>query len=195
MRIYFATGNINKVREVQEILTESFKVLSLIDLRYLPKLEETWDTLEENSRLKAKTLFDYVKAPCFADDTGLEVLALGGAPGVRSARYAEKESNDLKNVDLLLHNLRNESNRKARFRTVITLFIEGNENQFEGIVDGKITTKRRGSGGFGYDPVFVPDGYVTTFAEMAPEEKNMISHRGKSITKLVDFLKEQFHEL
>lgn len=195
MRIYFATGNINKVREVQEILPESFKVLSLIDLRYPPKLEETGDTLEENSRLKAKTLFDYVKAPCFADDTGLEVLALGGAPGVRSARYAEKESNDLKNVDLLLHNLRNESNRKARFRTVITLFIEGNENQFEGIVHGKIITKRKGTGGFGYDPVFVPDGYVTTFAEMAPEEKNMISHRGKSITKLVDFLKEQFHEL
>lgn len=195
MRIYFATGNINKVREVQEILPESFKVLSLIDLRYPPKLEETGDTLEENSRLKAKTLFDYVKAPCFADDTGLEVLALGGAPGVRSARYAEKESNDLKNVDLLLHNLRNESNRKARFRTVITLFIKGNENQFEGIVHGKIITKRKGTGGFGYDPVFVPDGYVTTFAEMAPEEKNMISHRGKSITKLVDFLKEQFHEL
>jgi len=195
VRIYFATGNINKVREVQEILPESFKVLSLIDLRYPPKLEETGDTLEENSRLKAKTLFDYVKAPCFADDTGLEVLALGGAPGVRSARYAEKESNDLKNVDLLLHNLRNESNRKARFRTVITLFIEGNENQFEGIVDGKIATKPRGNGGFGYDPVFVPDGYDTTFAEMAPEEKNRISHRGKSISKLVDFLKEQFPEL
>lgn len=195
MRIYFATGNINKVREVQEILPDSFKVLSLIDLRYPPQLEETGDTLEENSRLKAKSLFEYVEAPCFADDTGLEVLALDGAPGAKSARYAEKKPNDLKNVDLLLHNLRSESNRKARFRTVITLFVEGNESQFEGIVDGKITTERRGTGGFGYDPVFVPDGYVTTFAEMAPEEKNRISHRGKSIGKLVDFLKEQFHDL
>ncbi len=174
--------------EVQNILGRDFEILSLKDLGNADEIPETGDTLEENSRLKARYLYDTYGMNCFADDTGLEVEALGGAPGVHSARYAGTPGDDSKNVDMLLVNLKKAVNRNARFRTVITLITDGKEKQFEGVVNGKIVNERRGEGGFGYDPVFVPNGYVTTFAEMTSEEKNRISHRGISIRKFADFL-------
>lgn len=188
MKLYFATNNLHKVAEVQKILIGDFEILSLKDLGNTIEIPETGDTLGENSRLKARYLYDTYGLDCFADDTGLEVEALGGAPGVHSARYAGTPGNDRKNVDMLLENLKNAADRNARFRTVITLITDGMEKQFEGVVNGKIINERRGNSGFGYDPVFVPNGYVTTFAEMAEEEKNRISHRGISIRKFADFL-------
>lgn len=188
MKLYFATNNFHKVAEVQKILIGDFEILSLKDLGNTIEIPETGDTLGENSRLKARYLYDTYGLDCFADDTGLEVEALGGAPGVHSARYAGTPGNDRKNVDMLLENLKNAADRNARFRTVITLITDGMEKQFEGVVNGKIINERRGNSGFGYDPVFVPNGYVTTFAEMAEEEKNRISHRGISIRKFADFL-------
>ena len=188
MKLYFATNNLHKVAEVQKILIGDFEILSLKDLGNTIEIPETGDTLEENSRLKVRYLYDTYGLDCFADDTGLEVEALGGAPGVHSARYAGTPGDDRKNVDMLLENLKNAADRNARFRTVITLITDGREKQFEGVVNGKIINERRGNSGFGYDPVFVPNGYVTTFAEMSAEEKNRISHRGISIRKFADFL-------
>lgn len=188
MKLYFATNNLHKVAEVQKILIGDFEILSLKDLGNTIEIPETGDTLEENSRLKVRYLYDTYGLDCFADDTGLEVEALGGAPGVYSARYAGTPGDDRKNVDMLLENLKNAADRNARFRTVITLITNGREKQFKGVVNGKIINERRGNSGFGYDPVFVPNGYVTTFAEMAEEEKNRISHRGISIRKFADFL-------
>ncbi len=188
MKLYFATNNLHKVAEVQKILIGDFEILSLKDLGNTIEIPETGDTLEENSRLKVRYLYDTYGLDCFADDTGLEVEALSGAPGVHSARYAGTPGDDRKNVDMLLENLKNTADRNARFRTVITLITDGREKQFEGVVNGKIINERRGNSGFGYDPVFVPNGYVTTFAEMAEEEKNRISHRGISIRKFADFL-------
>lgn len=188
MKLYFATNNFHKVAEVQKILIGDFEILSLKDLGNTIEIPETGDTLEENSRLKVRYLYDTYGLDCFADDTGLEVEALSGAPGVHSARYAGTPGDDRKNVDMLLENLKNTADRNARFRTVITLITDGREKQFEGVVNGKIINERRGNSGFGYDPVFVPNGYVTTFAEMSAEEKNRISHRGISIRKFADFL-------
>ena len=188
MKLYFATNNLHKVAEVQKILIGDFEILSLKDLGNTIEIPETGDTLEENSRLKVRYLYDTYGLDCFADDTGLEVEALSGAPGVHSARYAGTPGDDRKNVDMLLENLKNTADRNARFRTVITLITDGREKQFKGVVNGKIINERRGNSGFGYDPVFVPNGYVTTFAEMAEEEKNRISHRGISIRKFADFL-------
>ncbi len=188
MKLYFATNNFHKVAEVQKILIGDFEILSLKDLGNTIEIPETGDTLEENSRLKARYLYDTYGLDCFADDTGLEVEALSGAPGVYSARYAGTPGDDRKNVDMLLENLKNAADRNARFRTVITLITNGREKQFKGVVNGKIINERRGNSGFGYDPVFVPNGYVTTFAEMSEEEKNRISHRGISIRKFADFL-------
>ena len=188
MKLYFATNNLHKVAEVQKILIGDFEILSLKDLGNTIEIPETGDTLEENSRLKVRYLYDTYGLDCFADDTGLEVEALSGAPGVHSARYAGTPGDDRKNVDMLLENLKNAADRNARFRTVITLITDGREKQFEGVVNGKIINERRGNSGFGYDPVFVPNGYVTTFAEMSAEEKNRISHRGISIRKFADFL-------
>lgn len=170
------------------MLSGDFEILSLKDLGNTLEIPETGSTLEENSLLKARYLHNTFGMNCFADDTGLEVEALDGAPGVYSARYAGKPGNDYKNVDMLLENLKNEPNRNARFRTIITLINDGREKQFEGVVNGKIIDERRGNNGFGYDPVFVPNGYVITFAEMTAEEKNRISHRGISIRKFADFL-------
>ena len=188
MKLYFATNNLHKVAEVQKILIGDFEILSLKDLGNTIEIPETGDTLEENSRLKVRYLYDTYGLDCFADDTGLEVEALSGAPGVHSARYAGTPGDDRKNVDMLLENLKNTADRNARFRTVITLITDGREKQFKGVVNGKTINERRGNSGFGYDPVFVPNGYVTTFAEMAEEEKNRISHRGISIRKFADFL-------
>jgi len=170
------------------MLSGLYLLRNLHDLNLKEEIPETGDTLEENSRMKAQFLHNKFSVNCFADDTGLEVEALGGAPGVRSARYSGEPKDDSRNVDLLLQNLEGQTNRNARFRTVITLILTGIEYQFDGIVPGIIITERRGMGGFGYDPVFVPSGYDQTFAEMSSEEKNRISHRGRAVKKLVEHL-------
>lgn len=172
------------------MLSGHYLLKNLHDLSQKEEIPETGDTLEENSRIKAQFLFKNFGVDCFADDTGLEVEVLHGAPGVRSARYAGEPKNDARNVELLLENLNGISDRKARFRTVITLILNGLEYQFEGIVSGTIIAEISGSGGFGYDPVFVPSGHDRTFAEMSSEEKNLISHRGIAVRKLVKFLEE-----
>ena len=186
--LIFATHNLHKTNEVGEMLSGLYLIKNLHDLNLKEEIPETGDTIEENSRMKAQFLHHHSNVNCFADDTGLEVEALDGAPGVRSARYAGEPKNDSRNVDLLLQNLKGIANRNARFRTVITLILKGLEYQFEGIVSGTIIAERSGAGGFGYDPVFVPSGYNQTFAEMSSDAKNTISHRGKAIKKLVDYL-------
>jgi XTP/dITP diphosphohydrolase len=185
----FATNNLNKIAEIGQILGDEFKIQSLNDIGCFKELPENQDTLEGNSLEKAQYVFDNYQTSCFADDTGLEVKALEGDPGVMSARYAgmQKDSND--NIELLLKNLLNVKNREARFRTVITLITPEGVNQFEGIIEGEILTSRRGDQGFGYDPVFQPSGYSKSFAELSMMEKNMISHRALAFRKLVNYLK------
>lgn len=184
----FATNNKHKIAEVSQMLEGKYKLLSLEEIGCHVELPEEQDTLEGNSRQKAEYVWHNFNISCFADDTGLEVEALDDAPGVYSARYAGPQRSDSDNIQLLLRSLENKQNRKARFRTCITLILNGQEHQFEGIVEGSIAKQWQGNKGFGYDPVFVPDGYNHTFAEMSPEEKNAISHRGRAIQKLVDFL-------
>ena len=184
----FATNNLNKIAEISQILGNEFKIQSLNDIGCFQELPENQDTLEGNSLEKARYVFDNYNTSCFADDTGLEVEALNGDPGVMSARYAgmQKDSND--NIDLLLKNLRNVRTRNARFRTVITLITPGGVNQFDGIVEGEILNSRRGNQGFGYDPIFQPSGYSKSFAELSMTEKNMISHRALAFKRLVNYL-------
>ncbi|QCK16712.1 RdgB/HAM1 family non-canonical purine NTP pyrophosphatase [Mangrovivirga cuniculi] len=189
MEICFATNNKNKVKEVQALLGDRFNLLTLNEAGIYHELREDFDTLEANSRQKAEQVYQEVSIPVFADDTGLEVDALGGAPGVYSARYAGEQKNDQDNIKKLLNELHGKADRKARFRTVITLLIDGKEIQFEGIAEGEITQSESGKEGFGYDPVFIPKGKNKTFAEMSAHEKNEISHRGKAVNKLVDYLK------
>ncbi|MCX2743158.1 RdgB/HAM1 family non-canonical purine NTP pyrophosphatase [Mangrovivirga sp. M17] len=189
LKICFATNNKNKVKEVQALLGDRFNLLTLNEAGIHHELREDYDTLEANSRQKAEQVYQEVSIPVFADDTGLEVDALDGAPGVYSARYAGEQKSDSDNIQKLLSELQGETNRKARFRTVITLLIDGREIQFEGIVNGSITESESGKEGFGYDPVFIPEGKNETFAEMSGEEKNKISHRGKAVNKLVDYLR------
>lgn len=173
------------------LLESRYQLSTLEQIGCTEELPETTDTLEGNSLQKAQYLYDHFKLPCVSDDSGLEVEALNGEPGVFSARYAGLQRNSDDNIDLLLRNLLTAKNRKARFRTVITLIDEfGNPRLFEGIVNGQIIDQRRGSDGFGYDPVFVPDGYEQTFAEMPLDEKNKISHRARAIQKLIAFLQE-----
>ena len=196
MKIIFATGNKGRLREAAEILGEGFTLMSPADLGITEDIEETGETLEENSVIKADYIHGRTGLDCFADDTGLEVDALNGAPGVFTARYAETEGwgrghDTTANVDCLLHNLENISDRKARFRTVIALIYNGEEHLFEGIVEGAITNSRQGTDGFGYDPVFHPDGCDGTFAEMGPDAKNAISHRGRAIRLLAEFLNKK----
>lgn len=188
MKIFFGTNNANKLREIQQILGEKFEILSFKDVPYLD-VEETEPTLEGNAMLKAKTFFAHTQIPCFADDTGLEVNALNGAPGVISARYAGENCNPQDNMVLLLKNLEGNNERSAQFRTVIAYFDGEKMELFEGIVKGNILTFQRGEGGFGYDPVFVAEGYEQTFAELSSEEKNKISHRGLAVRAFADFLK------
>jgi XTP/dITP diphosphohydrolase len=188
MEIVFATNNEHKLRELQQILGQQFKLLSLKDIGCDEDIPEESPTIEENSMDKAIYVFDKYSKNCFADDTGLEVEALDGRPGVISARYAGEEKNMDKNIEKVLGELEGKTNRKARFKTVISLIIDGKKHQFEGIVNGTIIKEKKGEEGFGYDPVFVPDGYNITFAEMAADEKNKISHRGLAVKKLVDFL-------
>ena len=185
----FATNNKNKVAEVSRMLEGKYKLLTLEDIGCHEELAEDQNTLEGNSRQKAQYVWEKYNVNCFADDTGLEVDALGGAPGVYSARYAGPQRSDNDNIRQLLQNLEGQENRRARFRTSITLYLDGQEHQFEGIVNGHITTGWKGDKGFGYDPVFVPEGHDSTFAQMSPEEKNAISHRGEAIRRLVEFLK------
>lgn len=188
MKLYFATNNIHKLKEVQEVVGDSFQIESMRSLGINEDIPEDQQTLEGNALQKARFLYDRIGESCFADDTGLEVDALNGAPGVYSARYAGEAKNSLDNMTLLLKNMSGIQHRKARFRTVIALILNGKEYLFEGIVNGTIAEEPRGKAGFGYDPLFVPDGYSTTFAEMDSEAKNAISHRGRAVEKLAAFL-------
>ena len=188
MKLYFATNNIHKLKEVQEVVGDSFQIESMRSLGINEDIPEDQQTLEGNALQKARFLSDRTGESCFADDTGLEVDALNGAPGVYSARYAGDAKNSFDNMALLLKNMSGKQNRKARFRTVIALILDGKEYLFEGIVNGTIAEEPRGTAGFGYDPLFVPDGYSTTFAEMDSEAKNAISHRGRAVEKLAAFL-------
>lgn len=188
--LFFGTNNTGKLKEIREILGDQYKLLSFMDFPPFD-VEETESTLRGNAALKAKAFYEHTGIPCFADDTGLEVAALNGAPGVYSARYAGPECKAADNIRLLLENLKDEEDRSARFLTVIA-FYDGKEMYyFEGEVQGKILDTLRGDGGFGYDPVFQPDGYDITFAEMNPEEKNKISHRGKAMKRFFDFIKNR----
>ena len=188
MELVFASGNEHKVYEVAKKLGGSIPLKGLHDIGCTTDLPETSDTLEGNARQKARYVWDNYRVNCFADDTGLEVTVLAMAPGVYSARYAGEQRNSADNMRLLLDNLQNQSDRSARFRTVICLILEGEEYLFEGMVQGTIRPEPSGTDGFGYDPVFEPSGYAITFAEMSVEEKNIISHRGKAIAALRDFL-------
>lgn len=188
MELVFASGNENKVMEVEKKLGGTVKLKSLGAIGCTEEIPETGLTLEENARLKARYVWSNFGLNCFADDTGLEVEALHGEPGVYSARYAGDHKNPQDNMALLLERLQNSSNRAARFKTVICLIIEGKEYLFEGTVDGSIIPNGRGEEGFGYDPIFQPNGYERTFAEMNLEEKNRISHRGRAIAQLSEFL-------
>lgn len=189
--IIFATNNAHKLGEVQALLGDAFSLVTLRACGITEDIPETAPTLEGNALQKARYVYERTGKSCFADDTGLEVDALGGAPGVHSARYATDGHDFEANNRLLLHNLEAESNRKANFRTVIALILDGEEFLFEGRVDGSITRAPSGNGGFGYDPLFIPEGYDVTFADMSADEKNAISHRGRAVAKLVEFLKER----
>lgn len=187
-QIVFATNNAHKLEELREILGAQFQVLSLKEIGCHEDIPETADTLEGNAEIKARYVKEHYGYDCFADDTGLEVTALGGAPGVYSARYAGPAHDSKANVELLMKNMEGVDDRSARFRTVIAL-IEGDRLSFmTGIVNGTIITEQRGNDGFGYDPIFMPDGFDTTFAEMSMHEKNKISHRGRAVEKLKNYL-------
>jgi XTP/dITP diphosphohydrolase len=187
-KICFATHNQNKVLELRKLLGDKLEILSLDDLGIAEEIEETGATLNKNALLKAEYVFNNYSITCFADDTGLEVDALNGAPGVYSARYAGEPVNNERNIDKLLSTLVGKSNRNAKFRTVISLVGIGSTQLFVGTVEGEIITERRGVNGFGYDSVFLPKNFDRTFAEMDMKEKNSISHRARAVAKLVDFL-------
>lgn len=187
--IVFATNNPHKLEEVRAIISDRIRVVSLPEAGCRDDIPETSPTLEGNALQKARYVKEHVGQDCFADDTGLEVEALNGEPGVRSARYAGDGHDANANIDKLLHALEGHRNRKARFRTVIALIMDGRELTFEGIVNGQITATRHGESGFGYDPVFMPDGYNLTFAELGADVKNKISHRAIATGKLAEWLK------
>ena len=190
MKICFATNNKKKLEEISSWLGSDWQVLSLDEIGCQEELPETGVTLEANSAQKAQWVWEHYGIACFADDTGLEVEALGGEPGVYSARYAGPQRNNTENMQLLLQKLQGIENRRARFRTVLTYISGEGEQQFEGEVQGTIIEEPRGERGFGYDPVFVPEGHSRTFAEMSLEEKNTMSHRARAMKKLVEFLKQ-----
>ncbi len=187
LKLVFATNNKNKLSEVKSMLT-NFEIVSLSDINCYDEIPETEKTLEGNAILKANHITKKYKLSCFADDTGLEVETLDNAPGVFSARYAGKDNNSEANIQKLLNNLKGKTNRNARFRTVIALNFDNNQYLFEGICRGEISFQKQGKSGFGYDPIFIPNGYKKSFAEMDINEKGKISHRGKAIKKLVEFL-------
>ncbi len=189
LNLIFATHNNHKLQEVAQLLGDKIQLQSLDNVNITEDIPETANTLEGNARQKAHYIFDRTGANVFADDTGLEVEALGGEPGVFSARYAGPACNSADNITKLLKNLNGVQNRNARFRTVICLILSGKEYLFEGIVNGRIIENLVGDAGFGYDPIFVPDGYNETFAQMSMQLKNSISHRGRAIAELCTFLK------
>ncbi|WP_077196961.1 non-canonical purine NTP diphosphatase [Prevotella ihumii] len=190
MKIVFATNNAHKLSEIKDILGADFEVVSLKEIGCNVDIPETADTLEGNATIKAQYIYDNYHLNCFADDTGLEVEALGGEPGVCSARYDDTTDHDSDaNMRKLLAKLGDNSNRKAHFRTIVSLIIDGKEQQFEGRVEGHIALQRSGNGGFGYDPIFVPEGYDKSFAELGEGIKNQISHRARAVKKLADYLK------
>ncbi len=191
IRITMASHNQHKIREVRAILGEEVDLTGLEALGCDQEIPEPYDTLEQNALAKARYIFNTHQVNCFADDTGLEVMSLDNRPGVMSARYAGPGKNNQANIRKLLHELRRQINRAARFRTIIALIINGEEHLFEGVVHGSIAEKPSGEEGFGYDPVFIPDGYSQSFADMDPAEKNSISHRYAAISKLYDFLKQR----
>lgn len=192
MKIVFVTNNQHKLDEIKNILGQEFNIVSLNDIGCHDDIPETGDTLEENASQKSNYIASRYALDCFADDTGLEVDALGGQPGVHSARYAEETDHDSQaNMAKLLDKLGNNNNRKARFRTVISLIVHGKEHRFEGIVEGRIAHQPSGVRGFGYDPVFIPDGYDKSFAELGDEVKNQISHRAHAVRKLAEHIKQQ----
>lgn len=203
MKIVFATNNQHKLQEIRDILGSEFEIVSLKDIGCDVDIPETGNTLEENAMQKAQYVYDHYNLSCFADDTGLEVEALNGEPGVHSARYAEGTDHDSEaNMAKLLRNLEDKDNRKARFRTVIALIQKldvcpcgctsiKKVNRFEGIVDGSIATEKHGTAGFGYDPIFVPEGYDKSFAELGESIKNGISHRARAVAKLAEYLKQK----
>ena len=191
MKICFATNNQNKLKEIRSLIDDRFEVLSLHDIGCREELPENQETLEGNSLEKAQYVYDKYGVNCFADDTGLEVDALNGAPGVYSARYAGAHRDSGDNIRLLLENLKSQKNRKARFRTVISLIMDKRTDQFEGTVEGYIIDSLKGLQGFGYDPVFIPEHLEKTFAEMTLVEKNQVSHRARAINKLINFLNAQ----
>lgn len=191
MKICFATNNLKKLKEVRAALGEEFEIVSLEEIGCKEELPETGDKLEDNAFQKARFVKTHYGVDCFADDTGLEVVALDGAPGVYSGRYAGDPRSDDRNVDLLLKNMDGKKDRKAAFRTIIALIIGKGEWAFEGKAEGELLEVRSGEGGFGYDPIFKPLGFDKTFAELSLEEKNTISHRGKAVRLLANFLKER----
>jgi XTP/dITP diphosphohydrolase len=188
MKLVFATNNLNKLSEIRSLVPDGIEILSLKDINCNEQLPETNPTLQENALQKAQYVNTHYGFSCFADDTGLEIDALGGEPGVYSARYAGEDCNAEYNMKKVLERLSGEENRTAKFRTVISLIIDGKETFFEGACKGRITKTKSGVEGFGYDPIFTPDGYEITFAEMNKVEKGAIGHRGKAVEKLVSFL-------
>ena len=199
MKLVFASNNKHKLSEVRQILPEQVEVVSLKDVGFVQEIEETGATLEENSLLKANAVWEWLDKNrllsavdgVFADDTGLEIAALGGAPGVRTARWAGDEACDMNNRQKALRELMGKEDRSARFRTVVSLIVQGKTQQVEGVVNGRIALQEQGDGGFGYDPVFVPEGYEKTFASLPTEVKNAISHRGRAMEKLCEILKKE----
>ena len=191
MKLVFASNNKNKIQEIQALVPSVIQIVSLEEIGCTEDIPETADTIEGNAILKANYVTEKYGYDCFADDTGLEVVALNGAPGVYSARYAgeQKDAND--NMDKLLSELKDKSNRKANFKTVIALNLNGKQNLFTGIINGKIIEEKIGTNGFGYDPIFVAEGYKKTFAELTMEEKSTISHRGIAVKELILFLQKQ----
>ena len=190
MDLIFATNNQHKVDELRTLLPPHFRIITLLEAGIFIDIPEPHDTLEKNAKEKAEVIYQLTGSDCFSEDSGLEADTLNGEPGVRSARYAGDERSPQKNIEKLLHNLSDEENRNAQFRTVICLMLSGTKHYFEGICRGRIIAEQRGEQGFGYDPVFIPDGADKTFAEITMEEKNRYSHRRKAVDKLVEFLKQ-----
>jgi len=188
MKLIFATHNQHKLQEIKLLLPTNINLVSLADINFTDDIAETAYTLTDNALLKARHIYNKYKTNCFADDSGLEVEALNGAPGVYSARYAGLQKNDADNMQKLLDELRDKSNRNACFKTVIALILNGKEYTFDGVIEGIILTEKQGDKGFGYDPLFKPNGYGITFAQMTTDEKSKISHRGLAVNKLVNFL-------
>ena len=193
MKLVFASNNKNKIKEIQLLVPASIEIVSLEDIGCTEDIPETADTIEGNAILKANYVTEKYGLNCFADDTGLEVQALNGAPGVYSARYAGEPKDDTNNMNELLFQLEKETNRNANFKTVIALNLNGKQELFVGMIFGKITREKVGTNGFGYDPIFVAEGYEKTFAELDMEEKSNISHRGIAVKQLITFLQKESH--